>query len=64
MKEIFTPGLAVGEANNHIKPIEGKSHCCNADVEFIKGGQGVFGLTVDSQTCSKCEKFCCRLKIS
>lgn len=42
---------------------EMKSQCCNAKIEIVEGGIGVFALTTGAYICSKCRKYCVRKQI-
>lgn len=37
-----------------------KSQCCNANIEELKGGEGLLSLTTGAYICSACKKYCVR----
>ena len=39
-----------------------KSQCCNAEIEEIKCGEGIFVPTTGALICSSCKKYCVREK--
>ena len=39
-----------------------KSQCCNANIEELKNGEGLFTPTTGAYICSACKKYCVRKK--